>query len=256
MILFLLLSLQANAFKVTIDPGHGGTDTGAVKNTAVESKIVLNIALELENLLKQDPLFTIIMTRSKDELVSLPDRVTIAEKSNSDLLVSLHANSVGDPRAKGIELFFQNSLPPDEESLLLAHLEEKLNSQRQQKETQSILSKENDIKLILEDLHKEQKLLKSLKFNKILADEMAQPNVSIKQAPFYMVSKTSMPSVLIEVGFLTNKAEAKKLLTSDYQKDVAKKIFDSIKSYAVKLNYNQRISSSQSPESLSFNQKQ
>lgn len=233
-VLICLKPISSWAFNITIDPGHGGTDKGAVKNSAQESKVVLNIALELEKLLQQDPDFNISYTRKEDKALSLQERVNIAEGFHSDLFVSLHANSVQDSRANGIELFFQNSLPPDEESLYLAHLEDQLNHKPDQESNSSLLSKENDIKVILEDLKREQKIRKSLNFNQILSKDLKANNLHIKQAPFFVVSKTSMPSVLIEVGFLTNRSEAKKLLTASYQKEIALQIYNSIKSYSLR----------------------
>lgn len=243
MTLLLTGSLPASALHIVLDPGHGGVDTGAVHGPAKEADLVLKIAQQLKVLLDQDKQFKVTLTRIHDKNLSLPSRVQLAEQAKADLFVSLHANAASDQRAKGVEFFFQNNLPPDEESLFLASQENQmvLNSQ----ELHDIsggeeLSKKGDVAAILEDLHRQNRMNQSLRLTQTLTrvwntEEMAAP-ATIKQAPFYVISKTSMPSVLIEIGFLTNPREAKKLLSSKYQNSLAQKIYSALVAYKEKMD--------------------
>lgn len=239
----LLWSFPASALHIMLDPGHGGVDTGAVHGPAKEADLVLKIAQRLKTLLEKDSQFQVSLTRVLDKNISLPSRVKMAEEAKADLFVSLHANAAADQRAKGVEFFFQNNLPPDEESLFLASQENQmiLNSQ----ELHSIsggdeLSKKGDIAAIVEDLQRQNRMMSSLRLTQTLTqvwgNDVTASQATIKQAPFYVISKTSMPSVLIEIGFLTNPREAKRLLNSEYQNDLAQKIYSALLSYKEKID--------------------
>jgi N-acetylmuramoyl-L-alanine amidase len=227
---------------VALDPGHGGLDKGAIHSSIKESELVLRVANKVKSLLEKNENVRVTMTRSKDQSVSLSDRVKIAEASHVDIFVSLHANAANDQRAKGIEFFFQNNLPPDEESLYLANLENQSNSalnQAQDVEKQE-LSKKGDISAIIEDLHRQNKMMSSLRFSQTLnqfwqSGDKSNP-ATIKQAPFYVISKTTMPAVLIEVGFLTHPKEVKQLAKPEYQDQIAEKISNAILTFKEKMD--------------------
>ena len=226
-----------------LDPGHGGVDTGAVHSNIKEADLVLKVANKLKTLLETDPSFNVTMTRTQDKALSLPERVKYAETVKADLFVSLHANAASDQRARGVEFFFQNNLPPDEESLYLASQENQaLLHTREVTEggSSAELSKKGDIAAIIEDLHRQSRITSSLRLTQTLTsvweNDTAASQATIKQAPFYVISKTSMPSVLIEVGFLTNPREAKRLVSTDYQKDLAQKIYKALLSYKEKVD--------------------
>lgn len=241
--LCFLCAAPAFALHIALDPGHGGVDTGAVHGPAKEADLVLKVSQRLKALLDKDESFKVTITRVQDKNISLPARVKIAEDAKADVFVSLHANAASDQRAKGVEFFFQNNLPPDEESLFLASQENQMimNS----KELRDIsggdeLSKQGDIAAIVEDLRRQNRLVSSLNLSQTLTHIWGQDDkasqATIKQAPFYVISKTSMPSVLIEIGFLTNPKEAKRLLTPEYQNDLAKKIYTALLSYKEKMD--------------------
>lgn len=237
----LFLSLPASALHIMIDPGHGGIDRGAVHGSAKESDLVLKVAQKVQNLLAKDSSFKVSMTRTKDQNLSLPTRVKMAESVKADLFVSLHANAASDQRARGVELFFQNNLPPDEESLYLASIENQMLSAKDSDEAAEDLSRKGDVAAIIEDLGRQHRMISSLKFSQTLTQTWATPErrrnpATIKQAPFYVISKTSMPSVLIEIGFLTNPREAKMLLRDDYQDDLAQKIYRALVTYKEKMD--------------------
>lgn len=218
------------AIKVILDPGHGGTDKGAVYGTAQESKLVFEISKQLKELLENSN-YIVGLTRSKDEFVSLQKRVQFSQQQNGDLFLSLHANASQDKRAKGIEFFLQ----PPQSTTSFSHKDltvEELNDSRDFGSSKLSLSKKADIAKIVSDLSQQVKIKRSLHFTSSLKKDL--PGV-IKQAPFYVLTKTKIPSVLIEVGFLSHSKENKKLLKPEYQKLLAQKIFESIQSYEVKL---------------------
>jgi N-acetylmuramoyl-L-alanine amidase len=229
----IFISVQSQALQVMIDPGHGGVDSGTSHLGVQEKDLVLKVADYLKKLLADNPQFTVQMTREKDQQVSLSERVKKAEKSQADLFISLHANSNPSSRVQGTELYFQNSLPPDEEILVLAEQENQSEHGSSMAATGASLaespSKKGDIRAIVEDLHRQHRAKSSLKITQLLAHDWVK--ASIKQAPFYVVSKTSMPSVLVEVGFLTHPEEAKKLSSVKYQQEIAQKIYKAVLQY-------------------------
>lgn len=226
------LSLNAHALQVMIDPGHGGVDSGTSHSGVQEKDLTLKVAGYLKTLIEDNPQFSVQMTREKDQHLSLQERVKKAEKANSDLFISLHANSNPDTRVKGTELYFQNSLPPDEESLVLADQEnqaEKANTENKHADSNEAPSKKGDILAIVDDLHRQYRAKSSLKMTQLLSTDW--PHSAIRQAPFYVVSKTTMPSVLVEVGFLSHPEESKKLNTPKYQQEIAQKIYKAVLQY-------------------------
>lgn len=242
-LLILAASPAASALHIMLDPGHGGVDTGAVYSGAKEADLVLKVAQKLQGLLEKDSQFTVTMTRTSDRNLGLPERVKMAESSKVDLFVSLHANAAADQRAKGVEFFFQNNLPPDEDALFLASQENQMVLNR--RELQEIsggdeLSKKGDVAAIVEDLQRQSRMNSSLRLTQTLSQVWERDSnaaqATIKQAPFYVISKTSMPSVLIEIGFLTNPKEVKKLVSTNYQSDLAQKIYNALLSYKEKMD--------------------
>ena len=245
--IFILFCFFGNttafALNIMIDPGHGGYDAGAVRDGTKEADLVLKIAHLLKAQLEKDSQFNVSLTRTTDTNLSLPSRVEMAEKIKADLFISLHANSANDRRAKGVEFFFQNTLPYDEESLLLSSQENQMLISN--KEILNIsggedLSKKGDLTAIIEDLHRQNRMNESLHLSKSLTQvwqtNFPMTQAVIKQAPFFVVSKTTMPAVLIEIGFLTNPRDLKNLLNSDFQNKIAKKIYAAIVSYKEKMD--------------------
>lgn len=241
-VLFFLLVLfglvPCFAWKIVIDPGHGGSETGAIYGAAQESEIVLKIAHELLKKLKSDPRFEALLTRNRNENVSLNARVKTTEKFTADLFLSLHANAALDRKAKGMEVYFQNQMPLEEENLFLAYEETKREPLMSKKDSESSslgsssLAKSADMQAIVEDLKRQGRQKLSLRFSEILQSHWSG---HIRQAPFYVISKTRTPSVLIEVGFLSHPQESQKLLTTASQKEIAEKIYKAIVQYAQKL---------------------
>lgn len=224
---------------VMIDPGHGGTDTGAVRGKAREAEIALKVGTYLKTLLEQDSNYQASLTRTTDKNLSLQERVELAEELKADLFLSIHANAASDRRARGVEFYFQNHLPADEETLFLAATENKVaKSNALENQNTQDPTKKNDVLSIVEDLKRTHRMVSSHKLSKklLMAWEETNPEIKnnsniIRQAPFYVVSRANMPSVLIELGFLTNPKEADRLINPEYQKEIAQKIYRGLQKY-------------------------
>ena len=243
LILSFIFSFQFSfAYHVVVDPGHGGVDQGATREKLKESNIALSVGLQLKKLIEQNPDFQITMTRSSDQELSLEKRVEIAHNSNADLLISIHANSSPDLRARGVEFYFQNQLPADEESMYLANKENQIaNSAKQNVESSSMdLNKKSEVAAIIEDLKKQNQIQKSFQLAQAFKDSWPQSDVAkknvIRQAPFFVVNQAKIPSVLVEIGFLTHPSDAQKLANESHHKKIAENIYAGLVKFKEKID--------------------
>lgn len=224
-----LTSPAAWALHIVIDPGHGGEDHGARYNSIREADLALNVSLELSRILKAHTNIKTSLTRTDDSNLTLEQRVTIATEQKADLFLSIHANSSPNTKARGSEFYFQNQLPPNEEMQYLAYKENQI--QKQQAEGIIDADKKADVLAIIDDLRKQSRIKKSYQLIKLLQQEwgkdMSHSN-PIRQAPFYVLTQNQIPSVLIELGFLTNPTDAQKLNTKSFQKKLAQKIYQAV----------------------------
>jgi N-acetylmuramoyl-L-alanine amidase len=208
----------AYTYQVVIDPGHGGSDRGAVRGENVESQIALTVAAQLSKKLKATEGIEVIETRSTDKNVPLKERVNTAEQANPDIFISIHVNSSDDPKARGVEFYFSPSelIIPDNTNV-------------------------NDDRLadnIMKDHHYSRKLFQSKELGKSIASNWQDLNLSsgtkrrkLLQAPFYVVSKTKVPSILIELGFLSHPHEATLLRSESHQQKLAEELYQGILVY-------------------------
>lgn len=226
---------------VVIDPGHGGMDNGATRGEMKESQICLHISQFLAELLRKNPDFKVSLTRETDEQVSLSDRVELSRRIKADVFVSIHANASADPKAFGMELYFQNQLPPDEESLFLANAENQnlLNVKNSKHEK---LSSQNDIDNVVEDLKRNQKISESFQLTENIFKSLSRTsfgkvkNHAVRQAPFYVLSQNNIPAVLIEVGYITSDSDKTKLASADHQKKIANQIYEGLLKHKASLD--------------------
>ena len=216
-------------YKVIVDPGHGGKDMGAVRGSIREADIVLSVAKELSQLLA-DSEFEFALTRQENKAVELEQRTIIAHKEKGDIFISIHANSSPDFKARGTEFYFQNQLSPDQDSLFLANREnENPDFGVDYRPSQFEKTQKKNVANILDDMMKNNYIHLSaelaLKLRKSFQLDPMQAKHKIRQAPFHVVSTVNMPSVLIELGFITNPNDAKLLTQKDYHRQLAKNIF-------------------------------
>lgn len=225
----------AKPFHVIVDAGHGGKDNGARKYNIKEADITLSVAKKLQALLKKDPAFNVSMTRTSNRSVSLKQRALFANRRNGDLFISIHANSSLDSRAHGGEIYFQNQLPPNEEALFLASKE---NADKNDGSPSSAWplypiklapGTPTDVKHILKDLQRNERIRQSgLMAESIInawTGKFSYRKRKIRQAPFYVVSNVTMPSTLVELGFVSNRQEAKRLTSNSYQNKLARELY-------------------------------
>ncbi len=221
--------------RIVIDPGHGGHDPGAVGyyNNILEKNIVLNIGKILARKIRQEIGCEVIMTRSTDRFLTLEERTAIANTKNADLFISLHTNSHRDKRAYGIETYFLN-LATDENSILVAA--------RENATTRKNIS---DLQKILRDLMQNAKINESSRMAAYLQRNLCKymkgkyskiNDKGVKQAPFYVLLGAHMPSVLVELSFISNKTECERLNSSEYQEHLCDSIIRGIREYIGETN--------------------
>ena len=236
---FYLFSLQSqdiknyNNFTVVIDPGHGGKDPGAVSNGFYEKIIALNTSLKLGQLL-QDNGINVIYTRDKDKFVNLLERANIANKSDAQLFISIHCNSHSS-QAYGAETF-----------VLGLHANQR-NFEVAKKEN-SVIFFEDDYEsayagfdpnnpesviglTLMQEEYLDQSIIAASYIQNGFVNRLNRKNRNIKQAGFIVLKYTYMPSVLIELGFLSNKKEGAYLNSSKGQSEMAEAISNAVINY-------------------------
>jgi len=219
----------AKVCHIIVDPGHGGSDTGATRGDLRESKIVLGVASQLTELLKSNPKFKVTQTRWKDKLVGLDERSKMASEVKADLFLSIHVNSNPVEKAKGTEIYFQNQITADQEDLYLASREnEGVKSQKKKSG--------GEVDNIVDDLVHSHHLLMSFELAKSIYNVWPKPNTGlhIRQAPFHVLSEVTMPSVLVELGFLSNPIEGPWLAEPATQKHLAHVLYQALVKYQAK----------------------
>ena len=218
---------------VVIDPGHGGKDPGARANGVVEKDINLKMGQILANILESRGIKT-RMTRSQDMYLRLDERTKLANDWDGDLFVSLHCNALPAGRsAKGVEIYIM-ALPSDEDAMRLALIENRELGEGTEN-VDSIADKRTKLLLkILGDMEQNVKIEQSMSFAEVLYKAGSNRGLNMRrvaQAPFFVLRGAAMPAVLVEMGFLTDKAEASLLANPTYQKKLAESLADGIESY-------------------------
>ena len=220
---------------IVIDAGHGGKDAGAIGVNGVKEKdINLSIALKLGKLIEENMKdVKVVYTRKTDKFIDLYKRGKIANENNGKLFISIHCNSTPKKpsTANGFEVYL---LRPGrtKEAISIAEFE---NSVIQYEENPNRYEKLTDENFILVSMAHSSYMKYSERFAEYLHKEFSNhPTLSsrgVKQAGFYVLVGASMPSVLIESGFLSNTNDAKHLSTSTGQQKFAEYVFNGIKKY-------------------------
>ncbi len=215
--------------RVVIDPGHGGRDPGAIGPSGLREKdVVLKIAKKLEEKLKSELGLETILTRRNDAFVSLDKRTAIANAQKADLFVSIHANANRKPGARGIETYVLN-FATNEEAIELAARENAVSTK-----------KLSDLQYILYDLMQTAKIGESRTlaehtqgsvYQRISSRYAGFRNLGVKEAPFYVLIGANMPCILVEVSFISNKQEERRLRDDRYLDELASGIKDGIAKY-------------------------
>lgn len=226
----LVRSLGLKLSRVVIDPGHGGYDTGTIGPTGyTEKEFVLDVALRLKKLIETQLGAEVVLTRTDDRFVSLERRTAIANEQESDLFISIHANSSRVRSVRGVETYYLN-FTSSREALETA-TRENAASDRSIHELQDLVNK-----IMLRDKVDESRELAQHIQRALMARKGAGTNRGVKQAPFVVLIGANMPSVLAEVSFISNPKEERLIKTEQHRQAIAESLFEGVKSYAETLS--------------------
>lgn len=236
----LFLSINAQAFTLVIDAGHGGKDPGAIGRKSKEKNINLAVALELGRLVKANcPDVKVVYTRSTDKFVELDERANIANKAKADLFISIHTNSTASKVGpKGTETYTLG-MHRAAENLEVAKRENSviaLESNYEQR-YEGFDPKSSESYIIFE-LMQDQNMEKSVQLAKLIQTQFksyaGRTNKGVYQAGFLVLRATSMPSALVELGYINNPSEETYLSSKTGTAALAKSIYNAFVAYKKK----------------------
>jgi N-acetylmuramoyl-L-alanine amidase len=210
---------------IVIDPGHGGIDPGATSvNGELEKNIVLVFAETLKTRLEKSGRYRVLMTRDEDEFVTLEDRVAFARAAEADLFMAIHADIVRGASVRGATIYTLSETASDAEAEALASKENRADAVGGVKLT----AENGDINSILIGLAQRDSANRSAEFASRLAGEMAKAtrmtNKPMRSAGFSVLKSPDVPSVLVELGYLSDPADAELLNSPDWRERTAKAI--------------------------------
>ena len=239
-LLLLLSSLTLMSFTVVIDAGHGGHDTGAVglKMKVQEKDLNLTVAKQMAAKIQAKyPEVKVILTRDTDVFLPLQQRADIANKNHADLFISIHTNAAENRNACGAETFILGT-ERMEDNLDVAMRE---NAVMKLEEDQTVYQgfDPNSVEsYILFELMQNQYMDNSLVFAELVQNQfvgtLQRANRGVRQAAFWVLLKSACPSVLVEMGFLSNAEEEKWLASADGKTGIVNGIFDAFEKFYTK----------------------
>jgi N-acetylmuramoyl-L-alanine amidase len=214
---------------IIIDPGHGGSNTGAVgRDGTLEKEVALQLARMLRRRLEQRFPVRVVLTREEDVEIPLDTRSSIANQFKGDLFVSLHLNSSPDPSSHGAETFFLSLEPSDERAALAVQLEN-------QGSLPQVGDELYDLQLILWDLAQSSYMAASQRLATLVQAELNETlglrNRGVKQAPFRVLLGVAMPAILVELGFLSNPEEEKRLAEFAFRAELVDALVRAVSRY-------------------------
>jgi N-acetylmuramoyl-L-alanine amidase len=231
----LVRALGLKLSRVVIDPGHGGHDQGTEgPHGLLEKELVLDVALRLGALISERLGAEVIYTRSNDTFVPLEGRTALANEKKADLFLSVHANSSPIPRIAGIETFFLNISGPQDSMDVASR--ENATSQKSIFELTDLIQK----------IARYDKAEESKEFARRIQVELytfsarnvpGSKNRGVKSAPFVVLIGANMPSILAEIGFLSNPKEEALLKKPDYRQKLAEALYRGVSAYADSLSH-------------------
>ncbi len=244
-------------FTVVIDPGHGGKDsgtTGTKHSRIYEKDVVLSVGKLVDSILRKTPGIKVIMTRKTDKFVELRKRAEIANKAKADVFVSIHCNANPNPRARGSETYVLG-IHRNKDNLEVA------------KKENSVIKLEKDYKVhyqgfnpdspetfigleMMQEEYLEQSILLASLVQQEYQKRVKTYNRSVQQAGFAVLRLTYMPSILTEVGFLSNPEEAKFLKSKKGQMKIARSIANAIVKYRNLIRENTEIPDPEEPDTV------
>lgn len=217
---------------VVLDPGHGGIDPGAVGiNGLHEKHITLAMAKQLRGLLERDGRYEVVLTRETDTFLRLRDRIAKARRARADLFISIHADSLPQPSVRGASVYTLSETASDAEAARLAAKENKADII-----AGTDLSHHDEVVAgILIDLAQRDTKNRSIELADTLVEELAETTKLVRNtrryAGFVVLKSPDLPSVLLELGYLSNPTDAEKLADPGYRARLGRAIVEGIDRY-------------------------
>lgn len=234
-------SLSAREFVVVIDAGHGGKDAGAIGANAQEKNINLSVAKLLGDKINSScDNVKVVYTRDTDKYLTLQQRANIANKANGDLFISIHVNSLdynvaGREKVSGASVFTLG-LHKSEDNLAVAKRENAvIELEKDYSTTYSGFDPNSTESYIIFEMNQNKHMMQSIEFagavQKELTSTAGRANKGVRQAGFWVLWATSMPSILVELDFICNPTQEAFLASKDGQEQLATSIFNAFKRY-------------------------
>ena len=223
-------------FTLVIDPGHGGVDPGAIGRRAKEKDINMNVSKALAEMIKEKfPEVKIIFTREKDVKIPLVRRATIANEAQADLFISIHSNASKSAKARGCETFTLGSGSNAEAKAAAMYENEVILLEDNFEQTYKGFDPRSSESYIIFELIRSHDMEKSIAIAEAVQKGMVNrtqlPNRGVSSAGFLVLHKTVMPSILVELGFISNATEEKYIASKAGQRALAQGIFDGFSNY-------------------------
>jgi N-acetylmuramoyl-L-alanine amidase len=220
---------------IVIDAGHGGHDSGAVgPGGLMEKELVLEVTRRVARMLTDRLGVKVLLSRDGDHFVTLRDRTSFANRERADLFVSIHANAHRVVASEGVEVYFLSSEATDNASRQVAAAENSV-VQFEKAANGGAAGRSDIVKTILWELAQSEFQSESSRLAETVLDSMTEslriPNRGVKQAGFYVLGGAAMPAILIEIGFVTNPKEEKRLKDARYRDEIARAIVSGLADY-------------------------
>lgn len=219
---------------IVLDPGHGGIDTGTRASNGVHEKnLVLEFALMLRDKLERTGKYRVVMTRTDDSFITLADRVKLARNRNAQLFISIHCDALarGDGDARGATVYTLSERASDSEAARLADAENRADVIA----GVDLTSEPNDIADILIDLAQRETKAFSAQFSRVLVGELKSAarlhKNPLKSAGFRVLKAPDVPSVLLELGYVSNASDLKQLTSDTWRRRTGDAIVDAVGNY-------------------------
>jgi N-acetylmuramoyl-L-alanine amidase len=238
------LGLKVN--RIVIDAGHGGHDEGTSGPSGLlEKDVVLDVATRLSLLLQTRMGVEVILTRSDDTFIPLTERTRIANRKRADLFLSIHANSSPAPAVGGIETFFLNFT--NSPGALDVAARENAGADRAVGDLTDLV-KEITLNDKITESQAFAQTVQSALYAQALKGNPTAHNRGVKRAPFVVLIGAQMPSILAEIGFLTNARDEAMLAKPEYRQKIAEALYKGVSQYAQSLSHFEVASRTEKPE--------
>jgi N-acetylmuramoyl-L-alanine amidase len=224
----LARQLGLGARRIVIDAGHGGHDPGTIgRNGLMEKDLVLDVALRLEKMVRQELRAEVVLTRSTDVFIPLEERTAIANSREADLFLSIHANASRNSRARGIETYFLSFAKNPHAEEVAA------------RDNAISAATMKDLQGLVKAITLNSKIDESRDFASSVQEAMVEnirgrypvTNRGVHTAPFYVLIGANMPSVLAEIAFVSNPEDERHLKTPEYRDTIARSLFKGVRTY-------------------------